>query len=79
MAERQDSRCKAARDRSTPLRVARTEISRDIIAKQSLPVAVGKFNGFNTYDIFSIHKFATGIRTAAVSELSVQCFSWCSS
>jgi hypothetical protein len=48
MAERQDLKVQAARDGSTPLRVARTEISTDIIADTSVPVRTGKFNGFNT-------------------------------
>jgi len=52
-AQGQPSKCIAARDRTNPRSVARTEISTEVIAPRAYPVVGRNFNGASRIGVFS--------------------------
>jgi len=50
------SACSAARDRTNPRSVARSEISTEIIAAGAYPVVGRNFNGCRRIGVYSSHK-----------------------
>jgi len=49
------SACSAARDRTNPRSVARSEIGTDITAARAYPVVSRNFNGVSSVGVFSRH------------------------